>query len=65
MIKSKEVGWLFFSIVHTLRLEDAGIIGAGHETIHQRCALVVNGEDLDERGGMNLWKNSWKCWIDE
>ena len=30
-----------------LRLEDAGIIGAGQETLHQRCGLGVNGEDLD------------------
>jgi hypothetical protein len=22
-----------------VRLEDAGIIGAGHETLHQRCVL--------------------------
>jgi hypothetical protein len=27
-----------------MRLEDAGIMGAGHETLHQRCAWGVNGK---------------------
>ena len=37
----------FFSILCILmRLEDAGIIGAGQETVHQRCALKVGGIDV-------------------
>jgi hypothetical protein len=27
-----------------VRLEDAGIMGAGHETLHQHCALGVEGK---------------------
>ncbi len=51
MINCEGEMWVFFSILHMLlRLEDAGIIGAGQETLHQRCSLGVNGEDLDERG---------------
>ncbi len=26
-----------------MRLEDAGIMGAGQETLHQRCACVLMG----------------------
>ena len=32
-----------------VRLEDAGMIGAGHETLHQRFSLAINGEDSVER----------------
>jgi hypothetical protein len=46
-VKRKCGSFLVFCIL--LRLEDAGIIGAGHETLHQRCGLGVNEEDLVER----------------
>jgi len=36
-----------------LRLEDAGIIGAGHETLHQRFSLAINVEDSFERGSLS------------
>jgi hypothetical protein len=55
---------IFLRILHTCASVDAEITGAGHETMHQRCALGllgktwtsgVNGNDLDERDfGLNF-----------
>lgn len=38
---------LFLGMVHALASVDAGIIGPGHETMHQRCFLAVKEGDLD------------------
>jgi hypothetical protein len=48
-----------------MRLEDAGIKGAGHETMHQRCSLAINVEDLGERENSRLIKllNSTKQFL--
>ena len=39
----------FLGIVHTFASVDAGIMGAGLETMHQRCFLGVKVEDFDQR----------------
>ncbi len=51
---------LFYVFCMVLCLEEVGMIGAGQETLHQRCVLGVNGEDLDQRvinreGGMAVF----------
>lgn len=34
----------FVPVCMLVRLEDAGIMGAGQETLHQHCALGVEGK---------------------
>ena len=37
-------------MVHALASVDAGIIGAGHETMPQRCFLAIKEGDLGPAG---------------
>jgi hypothetical protein len=46
--------WHFFlGMVHTHASVDAEIMGAGHETLHQRCILDVSEEDTSSVWGVN------------